>query len=184
MARSPEQPPKDDADRKFNPEEEKEITRKWYKDTSFEGRTGAEFKALRKEVREATILDFTRYRDDQDYKNLTYENPHVREFMDKETKYILVKIFEERADIGLSDEQFNRLLARFDENVQDGVRQFIASTEAVGALFKRFSPAELKEHSEEYLAAMQKEIELQERNVPHKRVKLPPPFPQKKSSEK
>jgi len=37
---------------------------------------------------------------------------------------------------------------------------------------RHFSPAEVKEHSNETLAAMKKEIELQEQNKPHEPAKL------------
>src|SRR5712692_10748789 len=80
MARSPEQPPKNSGTQKFTPQERAEITRKWYDDTSHAGRTGAEFKALREEVRKATILDFVRLRNDRDYETLSHENPHVHKF--------------------------------------------------------------------------------------------------------
>jgi len=182
MARSPEQPPINDKP-KFTREQRNEIGRKWYDDTSFEGRTGAEFKALREEVQKATVLDFARYRDDRDYERLVHENPHAREFMDDTTKYDLVKIYDCRKEIGLSDEQFDKLLSVFDEGIQKRVRTFIADGRAAKAFYKLFSPAELEEHSEEALAAMQNETELQERNIPHERVKLSL-FPRKKSKEK
>jgi len=182
MARSPEQPPINDK-LKFTPEQRNEIARKWYNDTSFEGRTGAEFEALREEVQKATVLDFARYRDDRDYERLVDENPHVREFMDETTKYDLVKIYDCRKEIGLSDEQYDKLLSVFDEHMQKSVRAFIADGRAAKALYKLFSPAELKEHSEEALAAMQKETELQAQNIPHERVKLSL-FPRSKSREK
>ncbi len=52
----------------------------------------------------------------------------------------------------------------------------IAEGEAMTRVFKdvdrHFSPAEVKEHSNETLAAMKKEIELQEQNKPHEPAKL------------
>jgi hypothetical protein len=178
MARSPEQPPIEN-NRKFTPDQEDEITRKWYNDTSFEGRSGAEFKALREELRKTHVLDFRRYRGDRDYENLIDENPHVQQFRADMTKYDLLAIHDSRKEIGLSDEQFKKLLSIFDEDIQKSVHAFIAQSDAVKTLYKSFSPAELKDHSDEVTAEMKREIELQEQNIPHERVRLRP-FPRKK----
>jgi hypothetical protein len=180
MARSPEKPPINDASLRSATPEEKEIARRWYDDTSHAGRTSAEFKVLREELRKTTVLDFVKYRGDRDYENLIDENPHVQEFRADTTKYDLLRIRERRKEIGLSDEQFNRLLSIFDEDIQKNVHTFIAQSGAVKTLYKRFSPAKLKEHSDEVTAEMKREIELQEQNIPHERVKLSP-FPRKKA---
>jgi len=183
MARSSEQPPINDDDRKFTPEEKREITRKWYLDTSHEGRTGAEFKALREEVRKATILDFVRLRDDRDYEALSHENPSVQKFTNDLTVLDLQIIHGHREEIGLSEGQFEKLLAIFEQDVQNEFRKKIAHLQALKGIYKEaqkhFSPAEWKEHSDESLAAMKKETELQEQNVPHEPPKLSP-FPKKK----
>jgi len=183
MTPSPEQPPTSSGNRRFTPEREAEITRKWYFDTSHEGRTGAEFAALREEVRKATVLDFEKLRDDLDYKNLTNENPYMQEFTNDITVFDLERIYEHRNGIGLSDEQFEKLLGIFDKEVRDAFRKSIADGEVVSDIHRKankyFSPAELKEHSEETLAAMRRETELQEENLPHEPVKLSF-FPKKK----
>src|SRR5258708_31857615 len=99
MTRSPEQPQTNDGKPKFSPKEEAEIVRKWYFDTSHAGRTGAEFNALREEVRKATILDFIKLRDDLDYKSLSDENPYVQEFMNDITVFDLERIYEHKKGI-------------------------------------------------------------------------------------
>src|SRR5260370_11082678 len=122
MAQSHEQPTINKEKRKITPEEA-EIIRKWYFDTSHAGRTGAEFKLLREEVRNATVLDFIKLRDDLDYKSLSNENPYVQEFMNDMTIFDLERIFEHRKDIGLSEEQFEKLLGIFGQYVQDAFRK-------------------------------------------------------------
>jgi hypothetical protein len=182
MAQSPELPSINSDKRQITPEEA-EITRKWYFETSHEGRTGAEFNALREEVRQATVLDFEKLRDDLDYKNLTKENPYVQEFVSDMTVFDLERIYEHRQDVGLSGEQFETLLAIFDKDVQYAFRKAIADGEVVSDLYKKadkyFSPAELKEHSEESLTAMNRETELQQQNLPHEPAKFSF-FPRKK----
>ncbi|SRR6266478_3069138 len=123
MALSPETTKGNSGKQEFTPEEEAEITAKWYFDTSFEGRTGAEFKALRDEVRKATTLDFVRRRKDRDYDSLIYENPYVVEFMKDMTVFDLESIYEHRKDLGLSEDQFRKLLTIFDSSVQDAFSQ-------------------------------------------------------------
>jgi hypothetical protein len=182
MAQSPEQPPINSDKQKITPDEA-EVVRKWYFDTSHAGRTSAEFKALREEVRKATVLDFIKLRDDLDYKSLSHENLYVQEFMNDVTVFDLERIHEHRKDIGLSDQQFEKLLAIFEQDVQDAFHKSIADGEAVADLYKKadrhFSPGEIQEHSDESLAAMKREIELQEQNLPHEPVKLSF-FPKKK----
>src|SRR5437667_7043776 len=102
MAQSPEEPPINDNQSEFTPEQRNEIARKWYNETSHEGRTGAEFKALREEVLQSTVLDFVRYREDRDYEDLAHENPYVKEFLNDMTKFDLARIFDSRKEIGLS----------------------------------------------------------------------------------
>jgi hypothetical protein len=183
MARSPEQPPINGGNQKFTPQEKTEITRKWYDDTSHAGRTGAEFKAIREEVRKATILDFVRLHDDRDYETLTYENPYVQRFTNDLTVLDLQMIHGHREEIGLSDEQFKKLLAIFEPDVQREFRKKVANLQALKGIYKEaqkhFPPAEWKELSDENLAAMKEETELQEQNIPHEPTKLSP-FPKKK----
>ncbi len=183
MILSPEQPPTNDGKPKFSPEEEAEIIRKWYFDTSHTGRTGAEFKALREEVRKATALDFIKLRDDLDYKSLSNENPYVQEFMNGMTVFDLERIYEHRRDIGLSEEQFEKLLGIFGQYVQDAFRKSLADGEAMRHVYKEadklFPAAEMQEHSDESLEAMKRESELQEQNLPHEPAKLSF-FPKKK----
>jgi len=177
MARSLEQPPINDDKQKFTSQERAEITRKWYDDTSHAGRAGAEFKALREEVRKATILDFVRLRNDRDYETLSYENPYVQRFTNDLTVLDLQMIHGHREEIGLSDEQFEKLLAIFELDVQREFRKKVANLQALTGIYKEaqkhFPPAEWKELSDENLSAMKKETELQEQNVPHEPVKLP-----------
>ena len=152
------------------------IIRKWYLDTSHEGRTGAEFKALREEVRKATVLDFIKLDNDLDYKSLTNENPYVREFMNDITVFDLERIYEHKKDIGLSEEQFEKLVTIFGQHVQDAFRNSIAEGDVMRQIYREtdnlFLPAEMQEHSDESLAAMKRETELQEQNLPHESVKL------------
>lgn len=180
MAPSPEIPPANSPKREFTPEEENEITGKWYADASFEGRTKAEFDAFRSEVRKATTLDFIKRRDDRDYSRLIYENPHVEGFLAEMTVTDLVMIYENKEVIGLSKEQFQRLLATFGEDVQEKFREGIAMGRLMKDLYGQFTSEELREHSDATFAAMIKEIELQETNTPHQEVTLPGLFPEKK----
>jgi hypothetical protein len=182
MAESREQPSIGDNKGEVKPTEA-EITRKWYFDTSHEGRTGAEFNVLREEVRKASVLDFGKLHKDLDYKNLVNENPYVQEFVNDVAVFDLERIYEHRKDIGLSDQQFEKVLAIFGQHTQDAFRKSIADSEAVSRLYKladkHFSPVEIKEHSDESLAAMNRETELQEQNIPHEPVNLSF-FPKKK----
>src|SRR5438552_4856309 len=97
--------------------DESKITAKWYFDTSHEGRTGAEFRAMREELRKATMLDFIKMRSDLDYRCLMHENPYLEEFTKDVTVFNLVRVYEARRDIGLSEEQLLKLLAVFDQDV-------------------------------------------------------------------
>src|SRR5437879_5185908 len=151
MARSSEQPPINDGNQEFTSQEKAEITRKWYDDTSHAGRTGAEFKALREELRKATTLDFVRLRDDRDYETLSHENPYVQTFENDLTVLDLQMIHGHREEIGLSDEQFEKLLAIFEPDIQIEFRKKIANLrtfrEIVKEAQKPFSTAESMEHS-------------------------------------
>jgi hypothetical protein len=183
MARSPEQSPISGDKQKFTARERNEITRRWYDDTSHAARTGAEFKALREEVRKATVLDFVKLRNDRDYESLSNENPYVQEFMNDLTVLDLQVIHGHRDEIGLSDEQFEKLLAIFEPDVQSEFRRKTANLHALKGIYtearKQFSLAELEEHSDESLSEMKRETELQEQNIPHEPTKLSP-FPKKK----
>jgi hypothetical protein len=179
MGQSKEKPQVNKDDEVHATEEEREITRKWYNDTSFEGRTKAEFDALREEVRRATSLDFNKLRADRDYSRLIYENPLFAQLLTDTALIDVEMIYEERDKIGLSEEQFQRLLVIFGPEVQNAFRKQIAEREIVAHLYGQFSADELKRHSDETTAIMKKEIELQERNVPHEMLK-PSLFPTKR----
>lgn len=183
MSSSPEFPASDNDKREFTPKEEAEITRKWYFDTSFEGRTKAEFDALRREVLEATTLDFTKLRNDQDYGRLIYENPLVGDFLTKSTITELWIIYEERNALGLSDAQFQKLVKILGPTVQRNWDKEVANhkvlTEAIQAADEQFTPDEIREHRHETTGIMKKEIDLQAQNIPHEMAK-PPLFPRKK----
>ena len=182
MTPIPEQPPINGESPKFTPQERNEIARKWYDDTSHAGRTGAEFKALREEVRKASVLDFVKLRNDRDYETLSHENPYVQEFMNDLTVLDLQVIHGHRKEIGLSDEQFEKLVAIFEPGIQSEFRKKTANLQTLKGVYREaqnhFSPIEWTEHRDESLATMKKETELQELNVPHEPAKLSP-FPKK-----
>jgi hypothetical protein len=180
MPQSPEQPPIDKEQAQFTPEEERQITSAWYGDTSFEGRSSAEFKALRKELRKATILDFTKFQNDEDYARLIYENHLVDEFLTEETLRSLQLIYDERQSIGLSEEQFQKVLRIFDSGVQKKFREEIAEGGLIKGFYKQFSPEEMEENRSQHLAIMKKEIELQSKNISRPRPRLP--FPSKEKN--
>lgn len=171
----------------FTPEQEDEITRKWYGHTSFEGRTKAEFDALREEVRKATTVDFNRRRSDRDYRRLLHENPLVNDFLTHRTLSDLADIYEAKDAIGLSEEQFEKLLATFGPEIQEEFHKEHTRDEAWGEAireaYKEFTPEEIREHLNEATATMKTEIELQEQNIPHQRKELPGVLPRKKKSQ-
>lgn len=183
MAESQESPQTNSDKREFTPKEETEITAKWYGDTSFEGRTKAEFDALRQEVKKATILDFEKLRNDRDYSRLIYENPFVDDFLTQNTMTDLSVIHDDRDTIGLSESQFEKLVAALGPEVQAKWRGEIAKhrtmKEALQGMLKQFTPEEIRSHRTETTATMKKEIELQEKNIPHQMLK-PALFPKKK----
>jgi hypothetical protein len=178
MPRSPEQPSINKEKTDFTPEEEREITDKWYGDTSFEGRTSVEFQALREELKKATVLDFTKFNNDGDYARLIFENHLVDEFLTEETIQTLQLIYDERRVIGLSELQFQKLLRIFDSEVQKKFREEITEAQLLKGVFKQFSPDEMEENRRDRLAIMNNEIALQNKNIPHPKPRLP--FPGKK----
>jgi hypothetical protein len=183
MPSSPEIPPLNRDKPEFTPKEEAEITREWYFDTSFEGRTKAEFDALRQEVQKSTSLDLSRLRSDQDYSRLIYENPLVSDFLAKSTIADLWIIYEDRNVLGLSEEQFRKLVEVLGSDIQRKWNRELAThkvlKETIRAANEQFTPEELGEHRNETTGIMKKEIGLQAQNIPHEIV-MPPLFPQKK----
>jgi hypothetical protein len=171
----------DNSKQEFGPGEELKTTQKWYKDTSFEGRTKAEFSALREEIRASATLDFVKLQKDRDYSRLIHENPLVNEFLTEQTLNDLIMIYEDRAALGISDEQFQKLLAIFGTDIVTKFREEIETDDIIKQVYKGFTPEELGRHSNETLATMRNEIELQEKNIPHPMLK-PTLLPKKKNT--
>lgn len=178
MGRSPEMPPADHRQDELDPDEEREITRKWYNDASFEGRTSNEFQALREELRKAETFDFLRYREDDDYRRLIHENRLLQDFIDEETLITLSSIYEHRDEIGLSEDQFEKLLRIFGDEVREKFHEEIETGEILKEMYRQFTPEEIEQHRKESLDTMKKEIDLQEQNIPHASLK-PSLFPKK-----
>jgi hypothetical protein len=185
MRTSPENPAPNETPSGFSPQEELEITKKWYADTSFEGRTKADFEALRSEVRHSTTLDFARRLRDRDYRRLIFENPYVNDFLTESTVTDLLLLYDKKADFGLSEEQFRKLvgalgpeiLQKWDEETESEKALTKAMQEALG----QFSPDERKQHQHEITALMKNEIDLQEKGIQHK-MRRPSLLPRKKQS--
>jgi hypothetical protein len=165
----------------FSQEEEREITQKWYNHASFEGRTKLEFSALREKVRKSTTLDFVLLKKDQDYSRLIYENPFVADFLTDQTLTDLNVIYEDRADLGISDEQFEKLLTVFGKDVVTKFHEEITTGRIIKKAYRQFTPEELARHSNETFATMKKEIDLQEKDISHRMLR-PPLLPRKKTS--
>lgn len=167
MARRPGYPELNNAKEDLGVDEEREITRKWYKDASFEKRTSSEFKALREELRKARVLDFEKYRNDNDYRRLIHENQFLQDFVENETLITLSTIHDRMEEIGLSEEQFRKLVSPFGKTLHKRLLEQIGAGKMVEELFRGFTPKEMAQHEREQVETMKEEIGLQEKNIPH-----------------
>lgn len=182
MERPPGLSQANNANENLDPDENRETIRKWYSDASFEGRTSSEFKVLREHVRKAKTLDFVKYQNDDDYRRLIHENPLLQEFVDEETCITLWAIYDRRQEIGLSEEQFGKLLLIFGDQVRQKFRQQIETGEVVHEAFRQFTPEQIAQHQKELLGTLKDEIALQEQDIRHTPTKFDP-FPEKREAQ-
>lgn len=144
------------------------LARQWYFDTSHAGHTREEYEALKQETSKSLTLDFQRYATDADYRDLMQRrNPFLERILDDEwqssRQSFLEDIQEAKAKLGISDEQFRKILAlcepevrkRFAENAQ--VSALLTST------FKKLGPETNTKIDNAVNRKMQSEIEKRER---------------------
>lgn len=182
MGRSPELPEINNGLEEPEDAEAREITRKWYNDASFEGRTSSEFNALREQLRKSNTLDFAKYRTDDDYRRLIHENPLLREFVDEEALITILNIYDHRDEIELSAQQFEKLLRIFGDSIREKFHEQLHTGEMIKDAYRQFPPEKIAKHQKELLATLKREIGLQEQNIPHSPLK-PSPFPEKRDPD-
>ncbi len=122
--------------------QEDKLAREWYNDTSWEGRSPREFQELRKELRETTSLDFTRYFDDKDYHRLLHENPRMQQLTFREETVSLMALRDRIKEAGISPRQFEKLLPAFSPQAVKEFRKNQATEELLRGAAAHTSGAE------------------------------------------
>lgn len=111
------------------------------------------------------------------------ENPLMEQLQIKEEKLILMGIHDRMKEIGLTEEQFDKLAESFSPEAQEGFRKNQDVGRALRENFKTFSDEEMRAHGNEQVSLMQKEIQAQKRDAPQSErgnTKIPI-FPKKKT---
>ncbi len=134
------------ADQKeLSKEEDTRLAHKWYFDSSRAGHTPEEYKALKQETSNALALDFKRYVKDADYKDLMeLHNPLFAKILEDERHSadyaFIMKMYETRGKLGISDDQFKKVLELCDPDVQKSFNDSVFVDKLLRGAFKKLTP--------------------------------------------
>lgn len=120
------------------------LTRRWYNNTSWEGRSLREFEKLRKETREARSLDFDLYFHDKDYERLINENALMQQLVFDEETVSLMALWDKRTEAGLSAEQFEKLSSAFSPEAVKQFKKNMTLEDGLQHMYTSMSPEDLE----------------------------------------